>query len=240
MKKTVNIITTALLVLVLLVAFALVGVRLFGIAPYTVLSGSMEPTYHVGSLIYVKEVDVADLKVGDPLTYVIEGGTVVTHRIIEILPDYGEDGSPGFKTKGDNNRIEDGTPVHSRNVLGKPIFNIPLMGYAAYFIQNPPGSFLAIGFCIVIVLLTFVPDLVDKLMEDPPADEQDANGEPDMAEVAAQLKELKKMIAEQDEHPPDKKGTSPPDPHPPDERSEGPPGGKNEHPPNNADALTPP
>ena len=166
MKRAVNIITSTLLVLVLLLAAALVGVRLFGIAPYTVLSGSMEPTYPVGSLIYVKPIDTNDLQVGDPITYVIEGGTVVTHRIVRIIPDHGGDGIPGFKTKGDNNNIEDGEPVNAKNVLGKPIFHIPLLGYLAYFVQNPPGSFLAIGICAVILLLTFVPDLIDKLFEE--------------------------------------------------------------------------
>ena len=193
MKKIMSIITTLLLVIVILVAVALVGVRIFGIAPYTVLSGSMEPTYHVGSLIYVKAVNVGELKVGDPITYIIEGGTVVTHRIIEVLPDYGEDGSVGFKTKGDANNVEDGTPVHSKNVLGKPLFSIPLLGYAAYFIQNPPGSYLAIGACIIIVLLTFLPELLDKLLEEeqppPPTEESD---------TAQEIAELKRQLAERD------------------------------------------
>lgn len=165
-KKIINIITTVLMVAVLVCAAALVGVKLFGISPYTVLSGSMEPTYHVGSLIYVTDVDADDLKVGDPITYVIEGGTVVTHRIIEIIPDYGENGELGFKTKGDANKTEDGTPVHENNVLGKPIFTIPLLGYVAFYVQNPPGSYLAIGFCLVIALLTFLPGLVDKLVDE--------------------------------------------------------------------------
>ena len=172
-KKAINIITTVLLVAVILCAVALVGVKLVGISPYTVLSGSMEPTYHVGSLIYVKEIDTADLKVGDPITYVIEGGTVVTHRIVEIIPDYGEFGEVGFKTKGDANKTEDGTPVHARNVIGKPIFTIPYLGFLAYYIQNPPGSFLAIGLCLVIVLLTFLPGLVDKLSEEETAAPQE-------------------------------------------------------------------
>ena len=174
MKKAINIITTSLLVLVLLVAVALVGVKLVGLTPYTVLSGSMEPHYHVGSVIYVVKVDAADLVKGDAITYVIEGGTVVTHRIVEVLPNYGEDGSLGFITKGDANNTEDGTPVHERNILGKAVFSIPLLGYLAYFIQNPPGSFLAIGLCAVIVLLTFLPGLVDKLMEE---EAPGANGE---------------------------------------------------------------
>lgn len=142
------------MVVVIACAIALVGVKIFGISPYAVLSGSMKPTYHVGSLIYVTKVDTDDLKVGDPITYVIDGGTVVTHRIVEVIPDYGENGERGFKTKGDANKTEDGTPVHENNVIGKPIFSIPLLGFVAFFIQNPPGNFLAIGFCVVIAILT--------------------------------------------------------------------------------------
>lgn len=168
MKRFLSIFTTALLVTVLLLASALVGVRLFGITPYTVLSGSMEPTYHVGSLIYAKKIDPADLKVGDPLTYVIDGGTVVTHRIVDIIENPDDPTDIRFKTKGDNNKVEDGEPVRSENVLGKPVFTIPLLGYVAHFIQTPPTSFLAIGACVVIVLLTFLPDLIDKLDTPPP------------------------------------------------------------------------
>ena len=163
MKKIINTITSVFLVMVILLALALVGVRLFGVNPYTVLSGSMEPTYHVGSLIYVKPVDPATLKVGEPITYVIEGGTVVTHRIVEIVENPNGDGSLAFKTKGDANNTADGTPVHSKNIIGKPIFTIPVLGYVAYAIQNPPGSFLAVGLCAIILLLTFLPDLFDKI-----------------------------------------------------------------------------
>ena len=42
-------------------ALLLVGVRLFGMQVFTVLSGSMEPTYQTGSLIYVKDVDYMDM-----------------------------------------------------------------------------------------------------------------------------------------------------------------------------------
>ena len=71
MKKLWNGFTTLLVVLVLLLAIALVGVRLVGLQVFMVLSGSMEPTYHVGSLIYVKEVDPAEVKIGDPITFVL-------------------------------------------------------------------------------------------------------------------------------------------------------------------------
>lgn len=201
MKKTISIITTALLVIVLLLAFALVGVRLFGLAPYTVLSGSMEPTYHVGSLIYVTEVEPQELEVGDPLTYVIDGGTVVTHRIIEKHVDPDNPADIRFKTKGDNNNIEDGELVRAENILGKPVFTIPLMGYVAFFIQTPPSSYIAIGMCIIIVLLTFLPDLMDKLFE-----EEDKKAEAtvlqDGGDPAEETATESQDVAEKDERPP--------------------------------------
>ena len=55
-KKVWNVVSSILVSLAVLLAVLLVGVRLVGLRPYTVLSGSMEPTYHTGSLIYVKKV----------------------------------------------------------------------------------------------------------------------------------------------------------------------------------------
>ena len=52
-KKIWNVVSTVLVAAVVLLAVLLVGVRLFGLQVYTVLSGSMEPAYPVGSLIYV-------------------------------------------------------------------------------------------------------------------------------------------------------------------------------------------
>lgn len=37
-----------------------------GYKPVVVLSGSMEPTYHVGSVIYYKHLPFADIQVGEP------------------------------------------------------------------------------------------------------------------------------------------------------------------------------
>ena len=86
-KKILNSLTTIIVVMVVILAIMLVGVRLFGLQVYSVLSGSMEPEYPVGSLIYVKKVDYKELKVGDPITYLLDEDTVVTHRIIEVLID---------------------------------------------------------------------------------------------------------------------------------------------------------
>ena len=60
-----------------------------------VLSGSMEPTYHVGGLVFVQKVDPSDVEVGDSITFTIGNDTVVTHRVIEVNKE-----EQSFKTKG--------------------------------------------------------------------------------------------------------------------------------------------
>lgn len=160
-KKALSVLTTVLVVLMVLLAVALVGVRVIGYTPYTILSGSMEPTYHVGSLIYVKEVDPAELEVGDAITFALSEDTIATHRIVEIVPDEDDPTVLRFRTKGDANDAVDGSLVHCKNVIGAPKFTIPYLGYVADYIQHPPGMYTAIAAAVIILLLVFVPDMLD-------------------------------------------------------------------------------
>ena len=162
MKSLWNALTTLLVTVVVLLAVALVGVRLVGLQPYMVLSGSMEPTYHVGSLVYVKKVDYKQLQVGDPITYMISQDTVVTHRIIEVLVDEEDPNTLRYFTKGDANDAPDGTSVHYKNIIGKPVFSLPYLGYVSNYIQHPPGMYLAIAAGAILMLLVFLPDLFEE------------------------------------------------------------------------------
>ena len=159
-KKIGNVVTTVLVVAVVLLAIALAGVRLFGLQVYTVLSGSMEPAYPVGALLYDKKVDPAQLRPGDVITFMLDEETIVTHRIVEVVPDEEDPSVIRFRTKGDANAAEDGSLVHYKNVLGTPVFAIPKLGYFASFVQQPPGLYVAIAFGAVLVLLAFLPDLL--------------------------------------------------------------------------------
>lgn len=168
-KRIWSLVTTGLVVLVVILALLLAGVRLFGLQVYTVLSGSMEPTYHVGSLIYVKKVDPFTLQSGDVITFMLDEDTLATHRIVGVVPDESDPGTVRFRTKGDANEMEDGSLVHYKNVVGKPIFTIPGLGYVAGYIQKPPGLYFTIAGAVVILLLAFIPDL---LGEDEPKAEK--------------------------------------------------------------------
>lgn len=159
LKKIWNIFTTVLTVVFVLLAVALVGIRLFGLQVFSVLSGSMEPNYHVGSLIYVKEVDYHELKSGDVITFMLSEDLVATHRIVDVFPDQDDSSVLRYQTKGDANEAADGTLVHYKNVIGTPVFTIPYLGYVADFIQKPPGTYAAIAIGAVLLALMFLPDL---------------------------------------------------------------------------------
>ena len=158
LKKVGSIISTVLVVMVALIAVFLMGSRLLGYQVYTVLSGSMEPAYSPGDLLYVQKVNVQDIKVGDPITFVLNDNLVVaTHRVVEI-----DAANQHFYTKGDANETKDVEPVHYKNVLGVPRFAIPGLGYVSNWIQKPPGTYITIAGCAVLIILAFLPDMLGK------------------------------------------------------------------------------
>ena len=159
-KRILSAVSTVLVAVVVLFAVLLVGVRLIGLQVFTVLSGSMEPAYGTGSLIYVKKVDAADIKVGDVITFMLDADTVATHRVIEVIPDEEDPEVIRFRTKGDANDSPDGGAVHCKNVIGEPVMCIPFLGYVANYIQNPPGMYIAIAVGALLLLLVFLPVVI--------------------------------------------------------------------------------
>lgn len=156
LKKIWDIFTTVLVAIVVLCAVFLMGSRLMGYRVFNVISGSMEPKFSVGDLIYVKEVDVNTIKVGDPITFVLNEELVVaTHTVIEIDAE-----NKHFYTKGEANDVADAAPVHFNNVIGVPQFSIPYLGYVSDFIQNPPGMYITIVGVGVLIVLVFLPDML--------------------------------------------------------------------------------
>lgn len=161
MKKIINTITSVLVALVVTFAVMLVVVRVAGIDVYTVISGSMEPTYHVGSLIFVKPTQTSEIEVGDVITFNLSGSIPATHRVIRIDAE-----NSSFYTKGDSNDIEDRNPVKFSDVIGTPVFTIPYAGYVVTFIQSAQGIYTIIGIGALLVLLSVLPGLIsDKSKE---------------------------------------------------------------------------
>ena len=158
--KVWNIVTSVLVAIAAVLAILLVGTRFVGLEPFTVLSGSMEPSFSAGDLIYVKEVDPFTLKGGDIITFMLSEDTIATHRIVEVVPDESDVTVVRFRTKGDANESEDGSLVHYKNVLGTPVFHIPKLGYVANVIQKPPGTYMVIAGGALLLAMMFIPDLL--------------------------------------------------------------------------------
>ena len=142
---------------------------MFGITPYAVLSGSMEPTYPVGSVVYVKKVDPSTLQVGDAITYRLNDNVAVTHRIIEVH----NEGELGFRTQGDANETVDGiTPASA--VIGKVVFGIPVLGFVSNYMQNPVGVLCVVGTSAVVLIISGVIDFLCTKKKEPEAEESES------------------------------------------------------------------
>ena len=155
MRQVLSVISTAVLILVVLLAFLSIGVMLFGLHPYVVLSGSMEPALRTGSVAYVRSIEPEDVEVGDIITFSIDSDTVATHRVVEIV---GSGSSLSFRTKGDANNVEDSALVRSSQLVGKAVFSIPGLGRLLEYIHTPKGRNVAIVVGVVLVLIVALPD----------------------------------------------------------------------------------
>ena len=154
---------TCVAAVVAIIAITLVGLRLAGFRTFTVMSGSMEPQYPVGAMVYVKPVDYQSLKVGDVISFVADDDkTVVTHRIAEIEIDEKDASVWRFRTKGDANNTPDANLVHYKNVLGTPMITIPFIGRLAYNIQQPPGIYIALVVGTLLLAWTFLPGTLEE------------------------------------------------------------------------------
>lgn len=191
-NKAWNVISTAIVVLFVLCAIFLMGSRILGYRVFTVISGSMEPAYSVGDLLYVKTVDVNTIKIGDPITFILNEDLVVaTHRVVRIDTE-----NQRFYTKGDANEIEDNDPVHFKNVIGVPQFSIPKLGYVSNFIQNPPGVYITIALGVIMILVVFLPDFKKK-KEEPEiiAQEEISAAEEENEKLKAEVEKLRAEMA---------------------------------------------
>lgn len=161
LKKVWDVFSTLVVILLVFCAVFLMGTRIMGYRVFNVISGSMEPAYSVGDLLYVKEVEPETIQPGTAITFVLNENLVVaTHRVVEVDAE-----NRRFYTKGDANDTVDAMPVHFNNVIGVPQFSIPLLGYVSDFVQRPPGMYIAVGVGVVLIVVVFLPDLIGKKKE---------------------------------------------------------------------------
>lgn len=134
-----------------LAAAVLLVPRIAGYEEYVISSGSMEPDYPVGSLIFVEDKEPHQIGVGEVMTFRSSGGeSVVTHRVVRNDTAKGE-----IITKGDANKENDFLPVKYEKVIGVVVNCIPKAGFAAGLARDMKGiilivSMIGAGFALLI------------------------------------------------------------------------------------------
>src|SRR5436190_7264370 len=128
--------------LLLPLATFLVAAWLLGWQLQSVLSGSMSPTYPLGSMLVTAQIDAAEVAVGMPLVFEDprESGRLVTHRVVALAP-----GSElAFITRGDANATNDPSPVPARLVRGRVLWHVTLLGSVLDWLQWPRSFLLLV------------------------------------------------------------------------------------------------
>ena len=114
----------------------------------------------MGSIIYYKEADFADINVGDAITLQAGEDGMLTHRVVEK-----SELSQNFVTKGDANISEDPSPVDYDEVIGK-VWKVSIP-YAGYFV-NYSKNIAVIAVMAGIIVLGIALDMIfpDKKKEE--------------------------------------------------------------------------
>ncbi|WP_285758144.1 signal peptidase I [Nocardiopsis ansamitocini] len=175
-----------LLVAALAVVFSVsILPRLTNAQALIVLSGSMEPTIPVGSVVISRPVDPAELRVNDVITFTHgspaqtdafdpANSPLVTHRVVQI-----ETTPQGrvFHTQGDANDVRDDPPVTAADVHGRVWYHIPYFGYAQQAMtQGPTTLYVLAGMLFVFGIWLLSVALGDDDDED---EDDDRSEEPD-------------------------------------------------------------
>lgn len=144
--KITKIILNTLSTVIIVLGIAFIGLYIYGIQPYVVESGSMEPTIKTGSICFInKRVNYDDMHVNDIIAFKLDTGAFATHRIVSITDE-------GFQTKGDANNNIDSVITTRSNFLGKNIYSIPGAGFIIKAIQSARGKIIFATIIIVIFL----------------------------------------------------------------------------------------
>lgn len=167
LKRILNVIIDIFVVLILVVSILTVVLSLtsksegvpniFGVAPLSVQSNSMEDTFTTGDLLLsqVTNDPGETYEVGDIVTFPIEinGESVLnTHRIVEVIED---NSITYYKTQGDNkdtNPEPDNDLQSASTIVAKYTgTKIPGIGNVLTFIRTQLGFFL----CVLLPMIIF-------------------------------------------------------------------------------------
>ncbi|MDO5133480.1 MAG: signal peptidase I [Eubacteriales bacterium] len=145
-----SLVGTLMLLAVILTALPLTVPQYMGYEIYDVVSGSMEPSIPIGSVIYVKPTDPLDVEKGDIIAY-RSGENIIMHRVVINRVVEGT-----FTTKGDANNVEDLFEVPYENLTGIVVRHIPVLGQVLILFASTFGRICMICFAACGALLNIL------------------------------------------------------------------------------------
>jgi signal peptidase I len=140
-----------------IVAMLVLLPSLFGWQRYAIVSGSMTGTYDRGTLVLDEVVPVADLKVGDVITYLPPSGAGPDHLITHRIAWIGKDGSGGriFRTKGDANQVADPWTFRlSQPTQARVRFGVPHVGRVLWALSRKDVRMVIIALPALLIALS--------------------------------------------------------------------------------------
>jgi signal peptidase I len=145
-----NVIGTLMLLVVIAAAAPLTIPNFLGYDVYNVVSGSMEPTVPIGSIIYVKEIDPSEIESGDIIAF-RGGDSIIMHRVVTNKVVEGT-----FVTKGDANEGEDMNDVPYDHLVGIVVRHIPILGQLLTLFGSTFGRICMVCFAACGALLNIL------------------------------------------------------------------------------------
>ena len=147
----------AAITVLLAVAAGVVPV-LFGLRPFVVISGSMEPTISTGSIAITRPVKTNELETGDVIAFnpSADNGLPIVHRIVKIEE---RNGIRYFTTRGDANTGDDAEvalPSTSLKLIGA----VPFVGYAVFYAAQPIGTVMLVWIPLCLLAALWLKDRI--------------------------------------------------------------------------------
>lgn len=165
--KVLKIVLWSILGAVLLFVFIVVGTLLVqkyinkskapmfaGYGYYIVVTRSMSGTIEKGDMIIVKKSDEYVVQ-QDIITYVSSSGEVITHRLVNYLPDEDK-----YIAKGDANTDTDDEHISFDQIVGKVVFTIPKVGLFFEWVLHDGGIIYIISILAVVVAGLFFLNMI--------------------------------------------------------------------------------
>jgi len=132
----------------------ILGSFVFGYYPVASHGNSMEPTLRDGDAMWVKQLDIAKVNVGDIVSLPYPGEGLITHRVVHIEPL--SHGSYIVVTKGDANLFAEEWEVSAGETVEVAFARVRFAGHVVEFLDTLFGRVLFIAVPVVALIAMWV------------------------------------------------------------------------------------